>query len=241
MTSNIFVAGATGVIGRRLVPLLVARGWRVHASTRSIDKAPSLAAAGATPAVVDAFDAPGLEAAVRAAHPEVVVHLLTDLPAGLDASRMEEGMRRNARMRREGTANLVVAAQAAGARRIVAQSIAWAYAPGTRPFDETQPLDLSAEGLRGISVGGVSALETAVLAAPGIDATVLRFGQLYGPGTGSDDANGKAIPLHIDACAAAFVLAIEARRPGIYNIAEANGEVSTHKAQSELGWDAIRR
>lgn len=122
---TILVAGATGVIGSRLLPLLMARGHRVFGTTRAPGKKVDvLTHSGAIPVIVDVFDAAALKDAVAAIRPDVVVHQLTDLPRGLDASRMEEGVRRNARIRAEGTAHLVAAAQAGGVRRIVAQSIA---------------------------------------------------------------------------------------------------------------------
>ena len=163
---KVFLAGAAGVIGKRLVPLLLHRGWQVVGTTRSTEKANALAAAGAQPVVVDVFDAQALQRAIVAARPAVVLHELTDLPAGLDPARMTEAIARNARMRSEGTANLVAAALAAGVSRIVAQSIAWAYAPQSRPLREDDPLDLQAEGTRGNSVRGVVELEKRVLESP---------------------------------------------------------------------------
>src|SRR5215471_10380081 len=141
---KIFLAGATGAIGRRLVPLLLNARHCVIGTTRSITKVDGLRAAGVDPVVVDAFDAQGLSAAVFEARPDIIVHQLTDLPPGLDPSQMTEGTRRNARMRREGTQNLVAAALAAGVHRLVAQSIAWVYAPGPEPHGEDDPLDVHA-------------------------------------------------------------------------------------------------
>jgi nucleoside-diphosphate-sugar epimerase len=234
---NILVAGAAGVIGSRLLPLLVARGHRVFGTTRAPGpKVDAVARAGATPVVIDVFDAAALASAVAAIGPDVIVHQLTDLPRGLDASRMEEGLRRNARIRGEGTANLMAAARAAGTARVVAQSIAWAYAAGNEPFTENDPLEENAQDLRAISVGGVIALERAVLGEPGIDGLVLRYGQLWGPGTGADTADGKNMPLHVDGAARAALLAVEHGRPGIYNIADDNALLSTDKARIELGW-----
>src|SRR5439155_26878431 len=156
---RIFLAGATGAIGRRLVPLLLGAGHDVVGTTRSMSKADALRAAGVEPAVLDVFDAAGLARAVSAARPDIVVHQLTDLPPGLDASRMDEGPRRNARMRSEGTQNLVAAALAAVARRLITQSIAWMYAPGPEPHHEDDPLDIHAQGTRAITAAGVVALE----------------------------------------------------------------------------------
>ena len=239
MKHCIFLAGAGGAIGRRLTPMLVAAGHTVFGTTRSRDKADAIRALGAEPVVVDAFDAPALARAVAETAPGIVIHQLTDLPAGLDPSKMDEAVRRNARLRREGTRHLVDAAVAAGVRRLVAQSIAWAYAPGAEPYVEGDPLDTSAQGNRGISVGGVAALESAVLEAP-LEGIVLRYGQLYGPGTGAPVRTG-ASPLHVDDAARAALLAIGRGAPGAYNIAERGGSVAVDKAERELGWRAEPR
>src|SRR5690242_11351703 len=125
---RIFLAGAAGAIGRRLTPLLVLMGHDVTGTTRSADKAGTLEAMGARPVVVDVFDAAAMRAAVVAARPEVVIHQLTDLPAAPGTPGYAEGQQRNNRLRREGTRNLVDAALAAGAKRVIAQSIAFVYA-----------------------------------------------------------------------------------------------------------------
>jgi nucleoside-diphosphate-sugar epimerase len=234
---KVFLAGAAGAIGRRLAPLLVQRGWQVVGTTRSADKAKALAAAGVQPVVVDVFDAQELARAVELAQPAVVLHQLTDLPVGLDPARMGEAIVRNARIRSEGTANLVAAALAVRVPRIVAQSIAWAYAPQARPLREEDPLDRGAEGSRAITVRGVAELERRVLGSPPLAGVVLRYGHLYGPGTGADSAS--ALPsLHIDAAAWAAVLAIERGEPGIYNIADPGPQLDTAKARAKLDWSA---
>lgn len=233
MGYRIFLAGGSGAIGRRLIPQLVAAGHQLAATTRRAEKAEELRAIGASPVVIDVFDAGGLLAAVAEVKPEVVIHQLTDLPAGLDPNRMGESIIGNARVRDEGTRNLVEAATSAGARRLIAQSIAWAYAPGPEPHAETDPLDSGAEGGRGISVGGVIALERQVLEEP-MTGIVLRYGHLYGPGTGAEIAADPAV--HVDAAAYAALLAVERGAPGAFNIAEPNGHVATDKAVSELGW-----
>jgi nucleoside-diphosphate-sugar epimerase len=236
MQYRIFLAGATGVIGRRLAALLRDAGHYVTGTTRAASKADSLREIGVEPLIVDVFDAEALTRAVVAAKPEIVIHQLTDLPRGLDPAKMDEAIRRNARLRTEGTRNLVDAAVAAGVRRLIAQSIAWAYAPGREPHAESDPLDVDAQGIRAVSVGGIVALERAVLDAP-LEGIVLRYGQLYGPGTGTDAATG-ASPLHVDAAARAALLAIDRGAPGVYNIAEPNPHVSCEKARTELGWRA---
>jgi len=189
--------------------------------------------------VIDVFDAPALSTAVLEVHPDIVVHQLTDLPPGLDPSQMTEGTQRNARMRSQGTKNLVDAALGARVRRLVAQSIAWMYAPGKEPHSEDDPLDIEARGVRAITVAGVAALEMLTLSSPPIDGVVLRYGHLYGPGTGTNAAGAPV--LHVDAAAWAAVLAIERACRGIYSIAEPSGYLSTEKARRELGFDASVR
>ncbi|HET7633967.1 MAG TPA: NAD(P)-dependent oxidoreductase [Burkholderiales bacterium] len=241
MKHKIFVAGAAGAIGRRLVPLLVRGGFVVTGTTRSPEKAEWLKAAGVEPVIVDVFDAGALVAAVAGAQPDVVIHQLTDLPPGLDPARMGEASQRNARIRRDGTRNLVTAALAAGARRFIAQSIAWAYAPGRTPHVEDAPLDLDAAAPRSVTVQGIAALEGAVLGAAKLEGIVLRYGRLYGPGTGAPAATDPTLSVHVDAAARAALLAIESGRRGAYNIAETDTAVSCEKARRELGWDASFR
>jgi nucleoside-diphosphate-sugar epimerase len=235
----IFLAGATGAIGRRLAPLLVAEGWRVVGSTRSKDKVTVLRHLGVEPAIVDVFNASSLMSAVLAAEPEVIIHQLTDLPPGLDPAQMVEATNRNARIRSEGTRNLVEAGIRAGARRFVAQSIAFAYAQGPIPRLESDPLAVEAEGRAGISARGVSSLESQVMAAP-FESLVLRYGRLYGPGTGFDAPQPPA-PLHVDAAAKAALLAVVRGAPGIYNVAEDDGTISSEKAKRELQWSEAWR
>ena len=232
---RIFLAGAAGAIGRRLVPLLLAAGHHVVGTTRSTSKADLLRAAGVEPVVLDIFDSAPLTRAVSAARPDIVIHQLTDLPPGLDPSQMAEGTKRNARMRSEGTQNLVSATLASGARRLIAQSIAWMYAPGPQPHSEEDPLDIDSRGTRAITVAGVVTLERLATSSPPIEGIVLRYGHLYGPNTGSDVA--EAPSLHVDAAASAALLAVEKAHKGIYNIAEPNAYLSVEKARSELGFD----
>jgi nucleoside-diphosphate-sugar epimerase len=236
MAHRILLAGATGAIGRRLTPLLRDAGHYVAGTTRSAAKADALRALGAEPIVVDVFDADALSRAAMAVRPDLVIHQLTDLPPGLDPARMGAAVAGNARIRDEGTRNLVRAALAAGAHRFIAQSIAWAYAPGGEPHTEDDPLDTGADGSRAISVGGVIALEAQTLHSPPLVGVVLRYGQLYGPGTGADTPAG-ASPVHVDAAAYAALLAVD-RGAGIYNVAEPNDQVSTDKVRTELGWRA---
>jgi nucleoside-diphosphate-sugar epimerase len=156
---RIFLAGASGVIGRRLTPLLVEAGHEVAGTTRSEEKAEIVRGLGAEPVVVDVYDAAALREAVVAFGPELVMYQLTDLPD--DAAEIPSRAAANARIREEGTANLIAAAEAAGAGRFLAQSIAWTPAAGNESREH---------------------LESQTLAYDGVG-VVLRYGQFYGPGT----------------------------------------------------------
>ena len=128
-------------------------------------------------------------------------------------------------------------AVAAGARRFIAQSVAWLYAPGGEPHGEDDPLDRDAEGTAAISVAGVVALERMTLGSPPLQGVVLRYGQLYGPGTWNTAQNGR-VPVHVDAAAHAALLAIGIPLTGVFNIAEERGLVSSARARRRLGWSA---
>jgi nucleoside-diphosphate-sugar epimerase len=234
---NIFVAGATGVIGIPLLKLLRDAGHAVTGTTRSQRKVAAIETLGARAVVVDVFDADALKRAVEAARPEVVIHQLTDLPDVIDPNQRAAMSARNSRLRSEGTRNLMAAAKAAGVRRVVAQSIAFVYAPGAKPHRESDPLD-SSEAQR-TSITGVKALEEAVLNTPGVEGLVLRYGRLYGPGTWTDKP--AAGPLTTGAAAQAALLAVTRGAPGIYNVAEDDGEFSVEKARRELGFDPAFR
>jgi len=239
--ARIFLAGASGAIGQPLVSLLVRAGHQVTGSTRTPEKAELLARLGATPLVVDVFEAAALMRAVVAAAPEIVIQQLTNLPDDMDSLDQEglgRALRANARMRSEGTPNLVAAAREAGARRLIAQSIVWIYTPGREPHVESDPVDAARAGLGGVTVQGVMALERAVIEAP-LESVVLRYGYLYGPGTGHD-ARFRDPAVHTDAAARAAQLAVD-RGQGVYNVAEPSPYVTSEKAARELGWDAAFR
>ncbi len=234
---KVFLAGATGVIGRRLVPMLLAEGHRVTGTTRYPAKAEVLRAAGAEPVVVDAFDATALTTAVKEAEPDAVIHMLTSLPPRLDPRKMERDLAANDRLRSEGTPNLVAAARAAGTRRIVAESIAFAYAPGTPGtlHHEHDPLFLDAPKSFQRTARALADLEQSVLGAEGV---VLRYGFLYGPDTmlspsGSivEDLRRRRMPivgagtgvwslLHVDDAARAALRALDRERSGVFNIVD---------------------
>ena len=235
---RVFVAGASGAIGRRLMPLLIAGGHQVTGTTRSAEAARKLEAAGVRPAIVDVYDAAALQRAAIAARPEAVIHQLTDLPQIFDEKELSAAYPRNARIRVEGTRNLIAAAKAAGAQRFIVQSIAFAYAPGREPHVEDDPLNL-ADGPRLVTVRGAADMEQQVLAS-GLEAVVLRYGLLYGPGTWREVQSLKP-GLHIDAAAHAALLALTRGAPGIYNVADDDGPASIGKARHALGFDPAFR
>lgn len=170
---HVLVAGATGAVGRLLVPLLLEAGHQVTGISRTPAGTERVRRQGASAVQGDVFDRDGLREAVAAAAPDAVIHQLTDL-SGADGEATD-------RLRREGTRHLVDAARSAGVTRIVAQSISWVYVPGEGPADETVPLDIGAAQPRGAMVDGVRALEDT--AAEMDTAVLLRYGILYGPGT----------------------------------------------------------
>jgi nucleoside-diphosphate-sugar epimerase len=233
---RVFLAGATGVIGRALLPKLIAAGHEVVGMTRSAERAEELRAAGAEPAICDALDAEGLAAAVTAARPSAVIHQLTNLPSRLEPRKYRTALAATNRLRRDGTRNLVAAANAAGAERLIAQSIAFVYAPvGGWVKDEEAPLALDARPPMDEAVGAVAELERLVLEANGI---VLRYGYFYGPGTQlhtdgfyGEQARKRQFPIvgsgqgrwsfiHVDDAAEATLAALERGRPGIYNVVD---------------------
>jgi nucleoside-diphosphate-sugar epimerase len=237
---RIFVAGATGALGRRLVPLLVEGGHQVTGMTRTAGKAAGLRAAGAEPAVADALDRDAVLRAVLAARPEVVVHQLTALAGMTNFRRIDQGFALTNRLRTEGTDHLLAAARAAGARRFVAQSFAgWPFARVGGPVKtEDDPLDPDPPARLRQTLDAIRHLESAVLGAEGIEGVVLRYGGFYGPGTSAgeggfmlDDLRRRRFPLvgagtgvwsfvHIDDAATATVAAIERGAPGIYQIVD---------------------
>jgi nucleoside-diphosphate-sugar epimerase len=237
---KVFVAGASGAVGRRLVPLLVAAGHDVEASTRRPDHAPALQEIGATAVVVDALDRAALVAAVVAAEPEVVVHELTGLAGVIDYRNFDEAFALTNRLRTEATDHLLEGARAAGARRVVAQSFGnWSYERrGARLKTENDPLDPDPPATMRQTLAAIQYLETAVLETPDMEGVVLRYANLYGPGTGfADDGElvaqvrKRRIPIigtgegvwsfiHVDDAAAATLAAIEHGPPGVYNVAD---------------------
>ncbi|WMT43170.1 NAD(P)-dependent oxidoreductase [Paenibacillus sp. D2_2] len=173
---KIFVAGATGVIGRLLLPKLVEAGHEVVGMTRNTESTELIRTSGAEALVLDIFDRKAVFSAMKDVRPDVVIHQLTSLS--------DRDFKENARIRIEGTRNLVDAAKAAGVKRLIAQSIAWAYEPGDQPACEEDSLDIDAPLPRKSNIDGIIALERAVAEIP--DHVILRYGMFYGPGTWYD-------------------------------------------------------
>jgi 2-alkyl-3-oxoalkanoate reductase len=235
---RVFLAGGTGVIGRVLVPMLRDAGHEVVGMTRFEERADELREQGVEAVVCDAFDTGGVARAIGEARPEVVVNQLTDIPRAIEPRKMGEQFEGNDRLRTEGTRNLMQAAEAAGARRLISQSIAFAYAPADTLRDEDDPLFDDAPAPWGRSVAAVRALESGTLGSGSVEGVVLRYGYFYGPGTGyAGDGStaamvrkrgfpivgaGSAIYsfIHIDDAAAATVAALDRGEPGIYNVVD---------------------
>ncbi|MFM1654992.1 NAD-dependent epimerase/dehydratase family protein [Brevibacillus sp. B_LB10_24] len=211
---KIFVAGSTGVVGRLLLPKLVHAGHEVVGMTHAAERKPLIRALGAEAMIVDVFDRDEVRAAVEDIRPDVIIHQLTSLS--------QWNVEENARIRIEGTRNLVDAAHAAGVRRMIAQSIAWAYESGNHPATEEVPLDVEAPMPRKQTINGVVALEKAVAEIP--HHVILRYGMFYGPGTWygadgmmADKARNRQLPatdgvtsfLHVEDAANAALLALD--------------------------------
>lgn len=235
MAKTIFIAGATGAIGQVLSRILVSRGWKVYGTTRSKEKVSFLKELGLEPVVVDVYDAQKLKEIIADIKPEVVIHQLTDLPYALAADKMTEALISNARLRTEGTKNLVDAAVNAGCKRIIAQSISFVYDEGATPHLEEDALLPLSHPVYGETAEGVRNLEKQILES-GIEGIVLRYGLLYGPNTGFDAPIAPA-SVHVEAAAKAAAVVVTEAEPGIYNVAEADESLSCEKAIKAFSWD----
>jgi nucleoside-diphosphate-sugar epimerase len=237
---KVFVAGASGAVGRRLVPLLIASGHDVVAMTHSPEKSQSLRATGAQPVVADGLDRAAVMKAVMRSEPEVVVHEMTGLSGVTSLKDFDKQFALTNRLRMEGTDHLLEAARAAGARRFIAQSFGnWNYErTGSGPKSEDDPFDPDPPANQRRSLAAIRHLERAVAEADGMEGVALRYATLYGPGTGFagdgeiaamvrkrrlpivGDGGGVWSFVHIDDAAAATGAAIERGAPGAYNIAD---------------------
>jgi nucleoside-diphosphate-sugar epimerase len=239
---KVFVAGASGAVGRRMIPRLLAAGHAVVGMTRDRAKAESIKRTGADAVVCDVFDRPRLTAAVSAVSPGAIVHQLTDLPAAMNPRRLKTIYERNNRVRREGTANLIAAGRTAGVPRIVVQSMGTWYRPddpGVQrgPAVEGDALWIDAPEPIGAAVRTVAEMEAAALGEVPV-AVILRYGAFYGIGTwyGADGdvarrvrrrqlpivGSGRGVTsfIHIDDAASAAVAALDAQTSGVFNIVD---------------------
>jgi nucleoside-diphosphate-sugar epimerase len=238
---KVFVAGATGAIGKQLVPMLVERGHEVTGMTRSAAKADLIRSLGARPVVADALDPEAVAQAVAEGEPEAVVHELTDL-TGTFARNIDKAFATTNRLRTEGTDHLLAAAKAAGARRFIAQSFAgWPFKRVGGPVkDENDPLDDAPPKPVRQTLGAIRHLEDAVTRDGVIEGIALRYGGFYGPGTSlAVDPPGELTELirkrrfpvvgsgtgiwsmvHIEDAASATAAALERGEPGVYNVVD---------------------
>lgn len=221
---KIFVAGASGVIGRILLPKLVEAGHEVTGMTRRKEQGQAIEELGAKAVIADVFNLKQMVNIISENQPDVVIHQLTALSQGSSAE--------NARIRMEGTRNLVNAARQANVKKIIAQSISWAYEPGDEPAMEEVALDVNSPLPRSTTISGIAALESAVTEIP--DYVILRYGTLYGPSTWYDKngatagqvrnheltaTDGVSSFIHVEDAANAAFLAL-AWPTGTYNIVD---------------------
>jgi nucleoside-diphosphate-sugar epimerase len=237
---RVFVAGATGAIGQRLVPLLVDAGHEVVGTTRTPSKADGLRLVGATPVVMDGHDVNAIRRAVLEARPDVVVHQMTSLSGELDLQRFAESFAETNRLRTESTDHLLAASVEAGARRFVAQSFAgWPNEQQGGPIKtEADPINTSPPEEVKDTLDAILYLEAVTTGTVGIEGLALRYGGFYGPGQALgkggamfDGVAGRKVPIvgrgsgiwsfiHIDDAAAATALAVERGAPGVYNVVD---------------------
>lgn len=241
---RIFVAGATGALGTQLVPRLAGAGHEVTGMTRTAAKRQALRDLGARPVVADALDARAVAAAVAAAEPEVVMHQLTALSGPVGGRRMDRWLAQTNRLRTEGTDNLLAAARAAGARRVIAQSYAGSGMPFARAGgpvkDEDDPIDPDPPAQMRPALDALRHLEAAVTGIDWGEGLALRYGGFYGPGTGLSAApdapmsaavRARRVPVvgggggiwswvHIADAAQATVAALTRGGPGVYLVVD---------------------
>jgi nucleoside-diphosphate-sugar epimerase len=237
---KVFIAGATGALGSRLVPALLRNGHEVVGTTRTPAKAEWLRALGAEPVVFDALDPIAVKDALAEASPEVVVHQLTAIPEEVSPRKLDQQFAFTNRLRTEGMDHLLEAARAVGARRMVAQSFAaWVYARTGGP-DKTEDAAIETDPPPSVreTLAAILYVERVLATATDIEGVALRYGGFYGPGTSIrqggpivEMVRKRRFPIvgrgqgvwsfiHIDDAAAATVAAIEGGPPGIYNVSD---------------------
>src|SRR5947208_611620 len=244
---KIFLAGATGALGRQLVPQLVARGHEVVGMTRSASKQDLVRSLGARPVVADALDPDAVAQAVASAEPEVIVHQLTALSGPMsmrDARHPDRSFAATMtnRLRTEATDHLLAAGRAVGARRFLAQSFGafrWARTGGPA-LTEDDPIDPDPPAALKVALVGILHVERVVPAIDWGEGLVMRYGSFYGPGTAISrapdalmaipirkrrfpvvgDGGGVFSHIHVEDAAAATVAAVDHGRPGVYNIVD---------------------
>jgi nucleoside-diphosphate-sugar epimerase len=260
---KVFLAGATGAIGRPLTTALIDAGHQVTAMTRSEQSAAGLRERGMQAVVADAFDESAVRTAIAAAKPEVLIHQLTALPTSGGARAFSKGLALTARLRRETVPVMLDAAAQVGARRAIVQSISFVTAPDGRPVhDENAPIWTdSPDEETALTIQAVAAMESSVANSP-LDGIVLRYGFFYGPGTAwaSDgqfgkllrrrlypilgDGSGRMSFVHIDDAVTATVLALDRGSSGVYNIGEPDPQpvsVTLPQAAAAVGAKPPRR
>ena len=232
---RVFVAGATGAIGRRLVPQLVERGHEVVATTSRPHKADAVRALGATPVILDGLDGAAVAEAVAGAEPDAIVHQMSALASGQDLRRFDRWFAKTNLLRTQGTEHLLAAARAAGVDRFVAQRYTgWTNDDSGGPVKtEADPLDPDPLPAQRESLAAIRVLEDTVTSAP-LEGIVLRYGNFYGPGDSEPllelirkrrfpiigDGAGVWSWIHLDDAAAATVAALEGGRRGVYNVTD---------------------
>lgn len=231
---KVLVAGATGAVGKPLVRQLVGAGHEVAGTTRAAERADRLHSMGAEPVVCDALDASALKEAIASTAPEVVINELTAIPAAPNPRKMVEEFELTNRLRREATATLAAACRESGVRRLISQSVAFAYAPTSGPaWTEEDPLQQAGE-----VTDALEALERETLSGDRVEGVVLRYGFFYGPGTSNSregsvatQVRARRFPvigggrglwpfIHVDDAAAATVAALDRGGAGIYNVVD---------------------
>jgi nucleoside-diphosphate-sugar epimerase len=236
---KILVAGATGAIGKRLVPMLVRAGHSVTGTTQHADKMMSIQAAGATPLLLDALNKDDVLSAVQKSRPEIIIHQLTAIPANLDLRHLDRGFEVTNRLRTDGTDHLLAASRAAGVRRFIAQSY-YAWYARTGDWIKTENDPLISDGRSGApqTMAATIHVESTVLGEKAIEGFVLRYGSFYGPETSLapgawlfEEIRNRRVPIvgggsgywsfiHIDDAAAATLAAVSATTPGLYNVTD---------------------